>query len=59
MFRVGLFGVFLALWADLRMWGMELYPLHYSLVLAASSVATWVIVGLVIAWRIKPGSVSA
>jgi len=56
---VALFGVFLALWADLRMWGMELYPLHYSLVLAASSVVTWVIVGLVIAWRIKPGRVSA
>jgi hypothetical protein len=23
MFRVSLFGVFIALWADLRMWGME------------------------------------
>ena len=51
---VASFGVFLALWADLRLWGMELYPLNYSLFLAASSVATWVIVGLVIAWRIRP-----
>jgi len=59
VFVVASFGIFLALWADLRMWGMELYPLNYSLVLAASSVATWVIVGLVVAWRIKPGSVSA
>jgi hypothetical protein len=59
VFLVALFGIFLALWADLRMWGMELYPLNYSLFLAASSVATWVIVGLVIAWRIKPCSVSA
>jgi hypothetical protein len=58
VFRVGLFGVFLALWADLRMWGMELYPLNYALFLAATSVATWIIVGLVIAWRIKPGPVS-
>jgi len=59
VFLVALFGVFVALWTDLRMWGMELYPLNYSLFLAASSVATWVILGLVIAWRIKPGSVSA
>jgi uncharacterized membrane protein len=51
---VASFGVFLALWADLRLCGMELYPLNYSLFLAASSVATWVIVGLVIAWRIRP-----
>ena len=55
---VASFGIFLALWADLRMWGMELYPLGYSLYLAASSLATWVIVGLVVAWRIKPSAAS-
>jgi len=59
VFQVALFGIFLVLWADLRMWGMELYPLNYSIFLAASSVATWVIVGLVIAWRIKPSSAAA
>jgi len=52
--RVASFGVFLVLWADLRMWGMELFPLNYTLVLAASSVATWGVVGLVVAWRIRP-----
>ena len=56
---VALFGIFVALWTDIRLWGMEMYPLNYSLFLAASSVPTWVIVGLVVAWRIKPSSVSA
>jgi hypothetical protein len=59
VFVVALFGVFLALCADLRMWGMELYPLSYSLFLVVNSVLTWIVVGLVIAWRIKPASVSA
>ncbi|NIM52791.1 MAG: hypothetical protein GTO22_26690 [Gemmatimonadales bacterium] len=56
---VALFGIFLALSADLRMWGMELYPLSYSLFLGLSSVAGWVIVGLLIAWRIRPKPVAA
>lgn len=52
---VALFGVFLALTTDLRLWGMELYPLSYSLLLAFGSVSTWILAGLVVAWRIRPG----
>ena len=51
---VALFGVFAALTTDLRLWGMELYPLGYSLLLAFGSVTTWILAGLVVAWRIKP-----
>ena len=51
---VALFGVFAALTTDLRLWGMELYPLSYSLLLAFGSVTTWILAGLVVAWRIKP-----
>lgn len=52
---VALFGVFVALTTDLRLWGMELYPLSYSLLLAFGSISTWILAGLVVAWRIKPG----
>ncbi len=51
---VALFGVFVALTTDLRLWGMELYPLGYSLLLAFGSVTTWLLAGLIVAWRIKP-----
>ena len=51
---VALFGVFVALFSDLRQWGMELVPLNYALFLAASSVITWIVVGLFLAWRIVP-----
>jgi hypothetical protein len=51
---VALFGVFVALTTDLRLWGMELYPLSYTLLLAFGSVTTWILAGLVVAWRIKP-----
>jgi hypothetical protein len=51
---VALFGVFLALAADIQLWGTELYPLNYSIFLASSSVVGWAIVGLVVAWRIRP-----
>lgn len=51
---VALFGVFLALAAFLPMWDQELYPAGYVFLLAANGVATWTIVGLVLAWRIAP-----
>ena len=52
---VALFGVFVALTSDLRLWGMELYPLNYSLLLAFGSLSTWILAGLLVAWRIRPG----
>lgn len=54
VFVVALFGAFLALAAYLPMWGQELYPPGYVFLLAANGVVTWVIVGLVLAWRIAP-----
>lgn len=51
---VALFGVFLALSADIQLWGTELYPLDYSIFLAVNSVVGWTIVGLFVAWRIRP-----
>jgi len=51
---VGSFGVFLTLTAEIQLWGMELYPLTYSLLLSASAILGWVVVGLVLAWRIRP-----
>jgi hypothetical protein len=54
VFVVALFGVFLALAAYLPLWDQELYPPSYVFLLAANAVVTWVVVGLVLAWRIKP-----
>jgi hypothetical protein len=55
--RVGVvasFGVFLALAANIQLWGMELYLLTYALFLSANGILTWVVIGLVLAWRIRP-----
>jgi hypothetical protein len=51
---VTFFGVFAVFTNDLRLWGMELYPLSYTLLLAFGSLTTWILAGLLIAWRIKP-----
>ena len=55
---VAIFGVFTALTNDLRLWGTELYPLSYTLLLAFGSMTTWLLAGLLIAWRIKPSAES-
>ena len=51
---VSLFGLFLALTGHIQLWGMELYPLLYSLFLSANGILTWVVIGLVLARRIRP-----
>jgi len=51
---VALFGVFVTLTSELQLWGMELYPLGYSLLLSAHAITSWVVMGLFLAWRIKP-----
>ena len=56
---VSLFGIFLALAAHLQLWGMELYPLSYSLFLAVNGLIGWTLVGIVLAWRITPDVVSS
>ena len=50
-------GLFVALASDIQLWGLELYPLSYSLLYVVYSLVTWALVGLVLAWRIKPGRV--
>lgn len=53
---VALFGLFVSLTSDIQLWGMELYPMPYSLLLMANSTVTWILVGFVLAWRIKPNT---
>jgi hypothetical protein len=54
VFIVTLFGVFLTLTGEIQLWGMELYPLLYSLLLSANAIISWLVIGLFLAWRIKP-----
>jgi len=54
VFIVSLFGVFLTLASEIQLWGMELYPLLYSLLLSANAITAWIVMGLFLAWRIKP-----
>jgi hypothetical protein len=54
---VFLFGVFLALSGHIQLWGTELYPFSYALLLTFDALFTWMVVGLVLAWRISPESV--
>ncbi len=51
---VALFGLFLTLASEIQLWGMELYPLAYSLLLSANAILTWIVIGLFLAWRIRP-----
>ena len=54
VFVVAMFGVFVALGAYLPMWDQELYPPTYVFLLAGNAVLTWIVVGLVVAARIRP-----
>jgi hypothetical protein len=54
VFIVTLFGVFLTLTGEIQLWGLELYPLLYSLLLSANAILSWLVIGLFLAWRIKP-----
>ena len=51
---VASFGVFLALTANIQLWGMERYPLTYSLLMSVNGILTWAVIGMVLAWRIRP-----
>ncbi len=48
---VAVFGLFLAVFGEV----FSEKPVDYILLTAANSLITWALVGLVIAWRIKPG----
>ena len=49
-------GIFLAVFGDLMRSSTESELTEYLIFLAINSIITWFLVGLVIAWRIKPKS---
>lgn len=53
LFFVGI-GVLFAIFTDLADFGIGGYPLQDAALLAANHIVIWSLMGLVIAWRIKP-----
>jgi hypothetical protein len=49
-----LIGLLFAVFGDLTRSGIGGYPLQSALILAAHSVIVWTVVGLAVAWRMKP-----
>ena len=47
-------GLLFALFTDFSNFGIGNYPLSDTLILAAHNIFVWTIVGLVVAWRMKP-----
>lgn len=47
-------GLLVAVYGDLLKFGIDSYPLDDALMLAAYDIAAWTLVGLVVAWRMKP-----
>ena len=47
-------GVLFALYGDLMSFGIGGYPLTDALMIAVFNIAAWTVVGLVVAWRIRP-----
>lgn len=47
-------GVLFAVFSDLQKFGIGGYPLRDAVLLGAHSIVVWTLVGLIIAWRIKP-----
>ena len=47
-------GLLLAIFTDLQRFGIGGYPLSDAVLLGASNIVMWTLVGLVVAWRMKP-----
>ena len=47
-------GLLFAVFGDLMNFGIDDYPLNDALILAVHDIIVWTLVGLVVAWRIKP-----
>ena len=47
-------GVLIAIFTDLTKFGIGAYPLKDAIFLGINSVISWTLVGLVVAWRMKP-----
>ena len=48
------FGLLIALFSDLGHFGIADYPLKDALIIGLHNVVMWTVVGLVVAWRLKP-----
>ena len=53
---VAAIGLLMALYSDFPQSGIAGFPLHDGLLLAAYSVLTWLLLGLLLAWRIRAES---
>jgi hypothetical protein len=53
---VAAIGVLLAAWGHVRQFGIGGYPLSDSLLLGLHDVVLWTLIGLVLAWRIRPAA---
>jgi hypothetical protein len=47
-------GILLAVFGDLKGFGIGGHPLPHALILTARTIITWTLVGLVVAWRMNP-----
>jgi hypothetical protein len=47
-------GLFLAVFVDLQAYGISGYPLTDVLILGMRSIVTWTLLGLIVAWRMRP-----
>ncbi len=47
-------GLLFAIFTDLMNFGTGNYPVSDALILAVHNIIIWIIVGLVVAWRMKP-----
>jgi len=47
-------GVLIAIFTDLTKFGIGGYPLKEAILLGINSIISWTLVGLVVAWRMKP-----
>ena len=53
LFFIGI-GLLIALFTDLMDFGIGSYPLKDALIFAVHNITVWTVIGLVVAWRIKP-----
>jgi len=47
-------GMLLAVYGDLSNFGIGGYPAHAAFMLAVNSIVVWTLVGMVVAWRMRP-----
>lgn len=58
VFFFTIIGLLMALFGDFNNYGIGNYPLSDALLLGIHNIVAWTIVGLVIAWKVKPVTIS-